>query len=201
MLLVTLEGLPHSGRCAVLRNLVQRCPDWAALNVLPEAPASASAHLGYVLFASLMRKVQALHKCARPGGVVLLNTPWFEHLARHQALWGLFEAMTRELVTCLRSSVHTHAMVMLRVPYDETFEQMVCCNNPFWNSTTLADVLAAQRIITAHMHTLPTSGEHPFPCKTVLVECPPFFEENEVVVEQVVAQIVAHVQRAQAQQS
>lgn len=200
MLLVTLEGLPHAGKCSVLRNLVALCPHWSAVNVAgtpsPTASwASASCRTGHALFASLMRKTHAISKSGNPG-VVLLNSPWFEHLPRRAPLQSLCKAMTRELVACLGCKVDKHVMVMLKVPPDETFEQMVSCGSPYWNSTSLADVRTAERVIADHMaRAQGLFSNHPFPCTSHTIECPPFFEENEVVALEIARRVVAVVER------
>lgn len=200
MLLVTLEGLPHSGKCCVLRNLLNQCPHWSAINVAgdptPAASwASPSCRTGHALFASLMRKAHAISHTAQ-SSVLLLNSPWFEHLPRRPPLQGLCKAMTQELVACLGCKVDKHVMVMLKVPPDETFEQMVCCGSPFWNNTSLADVHAAEGIIAQHTERAQgPQSNHPFPCAVHTIECPPFFEENEVVALGITRRIVAIVER------
>jgi len=218
MILVTLEGLPHSGKSCILRNLVQQRPGWVALNVAPEGPSVVTSRVAHTLFAALMRKVRAVCRTstAASGDVVLLNAPWFEHLPRHTCMWHLLSDMTHELTACLGCRVDVHAMFVLHVPHDETFEQMVCCGNPFWNSTSLADVHAAQDIISQHLEGLArcapppsqhsqhsqqtqlTQLTHPFPCRTFAIECPAFFEENEVLVQDITRRIVEAVEAIKA---
>lgn len=204
MILVTLEGLPHSGRPSILRKLVAARPNWVPRNVTPEQVHQVRP--AYHLFAALMRKLTAVSTCsaASNGAVVLLNAPWLEHLPRHQFMWGLMTAMTRELVASLECRVRLHVMIMLHVPHDETFEQMVCCGNPYWNTTSLADVCAEQQRIRDRLDLLNKSAGrappmHPFPCKTYAVECPPFFEENEVDICAVADRILGLVDAAVAQ--
>lgn len=200
MLLVSLEGLPHAGRSCILRNLTSRCPGWTALNVLPDPSAaccwaSASTHMGHALFAALLRKVSAITKCGKlPGdAVVLLNSPWYEHLPRHGTVWSLLADVTRALVSALGcgDTVHRHAMIMLHVPHDETFEQMVCCGNPYWNGTSLADLDAMHATVAGHLHGLSADpGGHPFTCATFAIQCPAFFDENEVVASAITDRII-----------
>lgn len=205
VLLVTLEGLPHAGRACVLRQLVHARPGWAALNVAPDpatacAWASAECRAHHAQFASLMRKLHGLARCgaaARVAGVVLLSSPWFEHVTCHPAVRALAAEMTAELVACLGCPVRKHLMVLLDVPPDETFEQMVCCGNPSWNSTSLADVRNAQAAIVRGMRAARDGGEaHPFPADLVTVRCPAFFEENEVLARGITQGIVAAVEAA-----
>ena len=201
MFMVTLEGLPHSGRARILRNLAARCPDWHATNVRPDPMgpsswASATCRTGHSLFAALMRKVSAIGRVGRGGGTLLLNSQWFEHLPHHPALWALMADTTRELVATMHCHVDLHVMIMLHVHHDETFEQMVCSGNPSWNMTGLADVREAQEHIGDHLESLATSGSHPFPCVTYTIRCPPFFDENEVVAHAVTQRIVDIVHAA-----
>jgi hypothetical protein len=206
MLLVTLEGLPHAGRSAVLRHLVHARPDWAYVSVLPEPAATcswptAAARAGHALFASLLRKTKAVAAAQPPAGraaaaarAILLSCPWLEHLPRSRPLWALRSAVTRELVARLGIRVHAHAMVVLHVPHDETFEQMVCCGNPYWNGTSLSDVAATQACIAQQAaRAQDGTADHPFPCAVCTVHCPPFFEENEVVARAITARILAFV--------
>ena len=195
MYLLTLEGLPHSGRCAVLRALAKQCPHWATLNAAA-APAntcswaSSDGRAHHALFASLIRKLQAVSSlgCGNEpaGGVVLLSNPWFEHLPRHPAMWRLMSELTKEAVRCLACPVRQHIMVLIHVSGDETFEQMVCCGSALWNGTSLADVHATQVHITQQMH---EPSYHPFPAVTYTIHCPPFFEENEIVLQGIVQDI------------
>lgn len=195
MILVSLEGLPHSGKKSVLRSLAHLRPSWTTLNVAPDGPSEVTHRMAHALFAALMRKIQALRKLGPHGAVVLLNSPWFEHLPRHNQLWTLFADMTHELTSSLGCHVDMHALIMLKVPHDETFEQMVCCTNAFWNTTSLGDVHAAEHIIAEHLRTLPGAGDHPFPCATYAITCPPFFEENEILVKSVAHKIVDIVEK------
>lgn len=203
VVLVTLEGLPHAVRSCVLRHLVRQCPDWDAVNVLPDpvascAWASAACRSSHALFAALLRKVTALGRPRERGaGVLLLNSPWFEHAPRCRPVWDLLLDMTHELVRRCGSSVRVHVMAMLLVPPDETFEQIVCCGNPSWNATSLADVAAAQRGVAAQVQRARDEpGSHPFPCVTHTVQCPPFPEENEVVTAAIASAIAATVAAA-----
>lgn len=201
MLLVTLEGLPHAGRARILRNLVAQCQDWTPTNVAPDAMspscwASPRCRTAHASFAALMRKVAAVSKAGPGIGTMLLNSPWFEHLPRHPALWALQTEATRELVACMQCCVDLHIMIVLLVSHDETFEQMVCCGNPCWNGTSLVDVRTAQKHIIEHLDGLPDSKMHPFPCRTFTIQCPPFFEENEVVAAAITQKIVDIVMHA-----
>lgn len=194
MLLLTLEGLPHTGKTAVMQKLARQRPDWVAINVSPDPAAACSwasplCRSSHALFASLLRKLRGVSKCAGSDGVVLLNTSWFEHLPRHPALWTLMCDVTKELARSFGCSVDLHVMVLLRVPHDETFEQMVCCGNPFWNGTSLEDVRLAQAQIAQQMVPAAEAG-HPFPCLSYAIHCPPFFEENEVVAQSITQSIV-----------
>lgn len=211
MILVTLEGLPHSGKSCILRSLVHQRPGWVAMNVAPEGPSAVTSRVAHTLFAALMRKVRAICRTSTwaSGDVVLLNAPWFEHLPRHGCVWHLLSDMTRELTACMGCRVDTHAMFVLHVPHDETFEQMVCCSNPIWNSTSLADVRATQTIISQHLESLasrapplppspPSPRSHPFPCRSFAIECPAFFEENEVVVQDITRRIIEAVEGIRA---
>lgn len=193
MIVVTLEGLPHSGKRAVIRSLVQQCPDWKAVNVAPEASAACTwagtCRSTHALFSAMLRKVRAISLCGEHAGVVLLNMPWIEHLPRHPQVQALAHAATRELLACLPCKVDLHVMVLLRVHHDETFEQMVCCGNPIWNHTSLEDVRVAQDMIAGTM----TS---PFPSQTNTICCPPFFDETEVVTQHVTQSIVDVVEAA-----
>ena len=201
VLLVTLEGLPHAGRASVLRHLLHLRPGWAALNVAPDPAtacswASAECRAHHAQFASLMRKLHGLARCAK-AGVVLLSSPWFEHVTAHPVVRALATDMTAELVACLGCPVQKHLMVLLDVPPDETFEQMVCCGNPSWNSTSLADVRAAQAAIAHSMQgARDGSLPHPFPAELVTLRCPAFFEENEVVARGITQAVVAAVEQA-----
>ena len=204
MLLVTLEGLPHAGRACVLRQLMHLRPGWAAINVSPDpatacAWASAECRASHAQFASLMRKLHCLSRCGPEARVVLLSSPWFEHLTCHPAVRALAAELTAELVARLGCRVRKHLMVMLDVPHDETFEQMVCCGNPSWNATSLADLRGAHTAIARGMHVARDGGgAHPFPCETCTVHCPAFFDENEVVARGITRTIVAAVERAAA---
>ena len=195
MILLTLEGLPHSGKSCILRHLVHLRPGWTTLNVAPEGPPASGPRVAHMMFAALIRKARAVSRAPARPSVVLLNTPWFEHMPRQRCTWALLTDMTHELAGALGCRVGVHAMCVLQVPHDETFEQMVCCGNPFWNGTSLADVLAAQRIIARHVDSLegPASGAHPFPSRVFHVDCPPFFDENEVVVRDIAARIAGEV--------
>lgn len=199
VLLVTLEGLPHAGRACVLRHLLHQRPGWAALNVAPDPAtacvwASAECRAHHAQFASLMRKLHGLARCEGTG-VVLLNSPWFEHLTCHPVVRGLVGEMTAELVARLGCPVRGHLMVLLDVPADETFEQMVCSGNPTWNGTSLADVRAAQAAIAHGMRGARDGSEpHPFPAELVTLRCPAFFEENEVLARGIAQAIVAAVE-------
>ena len=207
MYLVTLEGLPHSGKCALLRSLLHQCPAWSTANVAPDPAAactwaSPSCRTHHALFASLLRKVLATSK-APQDGVLLLNSPWFEHLPRTQEMWRLMADVTQLLVASVGCSVKAHIMILLQVPHDETFEQMVCCGNPFWNGTSLADVQHTQTRIAHHVTGvagltgaaggLSSGTGHPFPCVAYTIRCPPFFEENEVVAQAIARDIIAMV--------
>ena len=197
MILVTLEGLPHAGKCRVLRHLVEARPDWVATNVAPDPQgplswASSSCRTGYSLFAGLMRQLSPVASLGATEGVVLLNCPWYEHLPQQECLWDLLRDVTRELVACLPCRVDRHVMVMLHVPPDETFEQMITCGSPCWNGTSLADVRAVAARIRDQ---LDRPEGHPFPAAATHVQCPPFFEEVEVAWRAV----VAHVQAAVAE--
>lgn len=173
------------------------------MNVSPDPAAacswaSSACRTSHALFASVMRKIQALG--GKQHKVVLLNSPWLEHLPRHQPLWSLLDDMTHELVDRLDCHVDMHVMVMLHVPHDETFEQMVCCGNAYWNGTSLADVAAAQSIIAQHLRSAAAGTvSHPFPCVTYTIQCPPFFEENEVVAQAITRDVVNLVARLEAQ--
>ena len=90
MLLLTLEGLPHSGRAAVLRIIHRDKPGWVMVTV-PHHPASP--------WHSVARKVQAVSSNAA-ADIVVLNVPWFEHVPAHPTLTRLQRAMTRELSSC-----------------------------------------------------------------------------------------------------
>lgn len=196
MILLTLEGLPHSGKCAVLRCLMQRCPGWKAVNVAPSplpscSWTSPSCRTSHALFSALLRKVRALSAAPCEPRVVMFNCPWFEHLPRNSTLDTLLTSATQHLIRSVECDVSLHIMVLLHVHHDETFEQMVNCGNPFWNGTSIADVHAAQDRIAGTLARLAAGTEdHPFPCATHTVKCPPFFEENEVVVHHIAQTIV-----------
>lgn len=197
MYLVTLEGLPHSGKGSVLHQLAHACPDWTLLNVAHEPGgascswASVGNRSGYALFGSLLRKMRAVQKSSGKDGVVLLNVPWNEPLPRHPAIQVLLTDVTREVASCLGCTVDKHIMVFLRVCPDETFEQMVCAGNPVWNGTTLDDVRATQDTI---------AEGHPFPYATHCITCPRFFEENEVVTQAIARDIADAVHGLQGLQ-
>lgn len=196
MIVLTLEGLPHSGKCAILRCLMHRCPGWKAMNVAPTPAPSCSwsspaCRSGHAMFAALLRKVRALSALATPGQVVMFNCPWFEYLPRSEVLEKLHACATERLIRRLKCSVRLHIMVLLHVHHNETFEQMVSCGNPFWNGTSLADVQAAQHAIQHNLEHLGTRPQdHPFPCLTYCIKCPPFFEENEIVTNDIVQTII-----------
>lgn len=201
MYLVTLEGLPHAGRACILRQLAHQRPGWTALDVKPDPAtacswASSECRANHALFAALACKMRALGGGGDDtvGKIVLLNTPWFEHMPRHQSVLSLASDMTHELVARLGVEVRAHIMIMLGVPHDETFEQIVCYGNPYWNTTSLADVVATQGAITQHLlRAQAGTAGHPFTCATYQVHCPPFFEENEVVVKGIKAEVINFV--------
>lgn len=184
----------------ILRHLTQARPEWAAINVAPDPGAacswaSSASRANHALFASILRKTKAL--CKAREGVVLLNSPWFEHLPRHKTVWSLRSAVTRELVARVGCRVNKHVMIVLHVAHDETFEQLVCCGNPYWNGTSLADVAATQACIAQQVSTATAgTGDHPFACEAHTIHCPPFFEENEVVAGAITARIVSVVENA-----
>lgn len=209
MIVLTLEGLPHSGKCAILRRLMQRCPEWRALNVAPSPSPSATwsspcCQSSHALFSALLRKLKALAGTpAEASRVVVMNCPWFEYLPKHAALQDLAASATAHLLGCLRSHVRLHIMVLLHVHPDETFEQMVCCGNPFWNGTSIADVRDALDTIRHAMDAAKARAlPHPFECETHVIPCPQFFEENEVVLngmaEAIVDLVGCHAARATA---
>jgi hypothetical protein len=171
MLLLTLEGLPHSGRAAVLRIIHRDRPAWIMVNV-PHHPASP--------WHSLARKVQAVSANAK-ADILVLNVPWFEHVPAHPATTRLQRAMTRELVEVHGCHVDTHVMVHLRMPHDESFEQMVCSGNSCYNTTTLEDLRNEQVRIAQEL--LDTPKNHPFECATFALPCPPFFDDCEATLE------------------
>ena len=190
--LVSLEGLPHTGRDKVIRHLASKTEDIAVLDV-PIASAAANggtwtaaaSQANYALFSSLLHKLRKVASAKEP--VSLLTTPWFEHMPRHPAIWNLVASATRALVDAYGIDVSAHIMVLLHTPHDETFEQLVCSGNPFWNSTSLADVQFEQIHIAQMMHDV--ASRHPFPCVAYTIHCPPFFEENEVIVNSIVSDI------------
>ena len=190
MYLVTLEGLPHAGRCRILRALASARPDWAPVGLAAgNGWSTPSCRATHVLFATLLRKMRAVAGAAEErGGVALLGVPWFEHLPRSPCVQALAQDMTLQLVRCLGCSVRLHVMVLLGLSHDEAFEQMVCSGNPYWNNHSLVDVAAAESCV------LEQTG--PFPSVVVRVQCPPFVEENEVVVADVAREIADAVQVA-----
>lgn len=194
MLLVTLEGLPHSGKACVLRHVAARSPSWTTVAVPPDAAtgtcapfATACSRTTHALFASLLAKLKALHKVPRSCPAALMCPAWYDHLPRHPAVWRLFTDMASVVVRLLGLQFDAHVMVQLRVSPDETFEQMVCCGNPCWNATSLADLRAAEQTISAAMR----SAAHPIsPARVAEIACPPFFEENEVVLAAIAETVV-----------
>lgn len=159
--------------------------------------ASTECRANHALFAALACKMRALGGGDgedASGKVVLLNTPWFEHMPRHQSVLSLASDMMHELVARLGVKVRVHIMVMLGVPHDETFEQIVCYGHPYWNTTCLADVVATQEAITQQlMRAQAGTAGHPFTCATYQIKCPPFFEENEVVVKGIKTEVINFV--------
>lgn len=188
MYLVTLEGLPHAGRCRILRALASLRPDWSAVGLAGNGWSTPSCSATHALFATLLRKTRAVAGLAEHPGVVLLGAPWFEHLPRGPCVQALARDMTLELARGLGCRVRLHVLVTLAVPHDEAFEQMVCSGNPYWNGHALADVEAAEARVL--------DQPRPFPSVTARVECPPFVEENEVVAHGVARAIVDAVQAA-----
>lgn len=191
MLLVTLEGLPHSGRTAVLRQLVRDRPEWAAVPVPGAEPAAtacawSSPHTRatHALLANLLRKAHAL-RAAPARGVVLLAAPWFEHPPRHPAVAALAHDAAAAL--CAGLPVRAHLMVQLDVPQDETFEQMVCCGNACWNATALDDVRATRAAIAQEL--LDAPGRHPWPCASFALPCEPFFDDTDACVRSLARQV------------
>lgn len=193
MHLVTLEGLPHAGRCRVLRALAFLSPDWVPVGLAGHSWATPSCSATHALFATLMRKTRAVADLAEQRGTVLLSAPWFEHLPRSPCARGLLRDMTLELAQHLGCSVRLHLMVFLGLPHDEAFEQMVCSSNPYWNNHSLADVADAESRI---LEQACRPEGHPFPFATVQVACPPFVEENEVAALSVARTILDAVQDA-----
>ena len=182
MLLLTLEGLPHSGRAAVLRIIHRDKPGWVMVTV-PHHPASP--------WHSVARKVQAVSSNAA-ADIVVLNVPWFEHVPAHPTLTRLQRAMTRELVEVLGCLVDAQVMVHLRIPHDESFEQMVCSGNSCFNTTTLDDLRVEQVRIAQEM--LDTPKNHPFQCEAFTLSCPPFFDDCEATLELAAQDIVRIVE-------
>ena len=176
MLLVTLEGLPHSGRDAVLHQLRRERPAWTFANAAPD-PWSASPAAAWRVWHGLLRKVRALGAAGKTD-VLVLSAPWFEHVPRHPAVCKLVRAMTRELVAAMGAAVEAHVMVHLLTPRDESFEQMVCSGGTAHNGTTLEDLGCEQVRVAQEMLDAPT--HHPFPCAAFTLHCPPFFDDNEV---------------------
>jgi hypothetical protein len=195
--LVSLEGLPHTGRDKVVRHLASGVAGFAVLDVPLASTATnggtwtcAASQANYALFASLLYKLRKV-AVADPD-VSLLTTPWFEHMPRHPAIWTLVASATQALVRACGVQVSAHIMVLLHASHDETFEQIVCSGNPFWNSTSLGDVQTEQIHIAQMMHDV--ASKHPFPCIAYTIHCPPFFEENEVVVSSIASDIHKIVQ-------
>ena len=180
MLLVTLEGLPHSGRDAVLHTLRRERPAWTFANTPPD-PWSASPAAAWRIWHGLLRKVRAVGAGGK-ADVLVLSAPWFEHVPRHPAVCKLARAMTAELVTTLTAAagvkVAAHVMVHLLTPRDESFEQMVCSGATAHNATTLEDLRCEQVRVAQELLDAPT--HHPFPCAAFTLPCPPFFDDNEV---------------------
>jgi len=182
MMLLTLEGLPHSGRAAVLRIIHRVRPAWTMISV---------AHHPSSPWHSLVRKVQAVSSHAA-ADILVLNVPWFEHVPAHPAMARLQHEMTRELVSVLGCHVDTHAMVHLRMPHDESFEQMVCSGNSWYNAVTLEDLRAEQVRIAQEM--LDAPKHHPFQCQTFTLTCPPFFDDCEATLDKATQDVVRIVE-------
>ena len=196
MLLVTLEGLPHSGREAVMQTLRRQRPGWTFANTPPD-PWSASPAAGWRVWHGLLRKVRAVsgHGNTDDGAnaVVVLGAPWFEHVPRHPAVCRLVRAMTDELVKTLGvEDVSTHIMVHLVTPRNESFEQMVCSGGTAHNGTTLDD-LRCEQVRVAH-EMLHAPSHHPFPCAAYTLHCPPFFDDNEVSLDAIARQVMLIVE-------
>lgn len=196
MHLLTIEGLPHIGRSAILSAMIRLRPEWVFENATDDAQVHSSwasdvSRRTFLVFQSLVRKVTAMKK---NGGnaVVVLGTPWFEHLPRHAALLDLEENLTKELVHLFGCHVTTHTMVMLHAPHDETFEHMVCSSDPSWNTTSLHDVCHGQEIIAKRVSLAASS--HPFPCVVHTIQCPAFFDDNEVVLQSIARRIITMVE-------
>jgi hypothetical protein len=192
--LVTLEGLPHGGRHAVVRALMHACPGWSLSNVASEASCRDVGDAGHAQFASLMRKMRALSAASGARAVCLLSCPWFEHFPEHPGTGALVADMTRALAEALGVRVPLHVLVVLVVCADESFEQIVCTGGPQWNATCLADVHEKQASL-ARMDCTDPAGT-PFPSAVLTVRCPPFFEENEVVVCRIAQRVVDFVSDA-----
>jgi hypothetical protein len=141
-----------------------------------------------------MHKMAALSR-GEAREVLLLGSPWHEHLPGNTELQKVLAVATRELVRRMGAAVRKHAMVMVRVSPDETFEQLVAGSNPQWNATTLCDVRAAQEAIAVRVR---SATDHPFPSASHTVTAPPFFDENEVVIAAISADIVGFVEGLKA---
>jgi hypothetical protein len=182
-LLVTLEGVPHTGRQAVLRCVAKVRPAWKAVCLEPSQST----------WQSLLRKIQASKVSTSshvPGAeVVVMGVPWFERLPRHPALCRLLRRLTRETVPA--DAFAAHVMVHLRVPHHESFEQLVGVADPHAGGVTLEDVRMGQVRIAQEL--LDAPAHHPFPCASFTVHCPPFFDDNEASLLNVASQVVGIV--------
>ena len=210
MLLVTLEGLPHSGRAAVVRALAKRRPEWAVVAVPTDPPGASAcawsspgtrhAHAMYNAALHKMRALQpyaaAASRAQAKGQVVMLTAPWFEYLPEHPTNARLLRASIVELAGALGVTAEAHVLVHLHVPHDETFEQIVCSGNSFFNATSLGDVRAEQVRISQQLHDAP--GAHPFPCAAFAIRCPPFFDDNELMLGSVAEEVARLVDLVRA---
>lgn len=175
MLLLTLEGLPHSGRAAVLKLLARQQPGWLFIAV--EQTQSP--------WLALVKKIQGLAKAK--GKIVVLSAPWFESVPQHPAVARLVKRMTLELVGLFGVVLDAHVMIHLKASHHESFEQMVGLANPHHNLTTLEDMSSQQNIIAHELLAAPK--DHPFPPNTFTIHCPAFYDDNELTIRDVAQQV------------
>ena len=190
IILVTLEGLPHTGRSAMLRILHRVRPAWIMANI--DTTVSP--------WQSLMRKVSAIGSTTTMAAgprVVVLSAPWFEHVPQHPAALRLLRRLTTELIGVTDTLVALHVMVHLRASHDESFEQMVASGNAAYNNTTLNDLRSLQVCIAQEMLDAPT--HHPFPSTSYTLTCPPFFDDNEATLNSLATDVINIVEAVEVE--
>lgn len=183
MILVTLEGLPHSGRAAVLHHLTRRKSDWRF------------AHVDSGNFwAAALLKARALVPTAGAASkkVLVLGAPWCE-IPKHPAVAKLARDLHAEVVRVLHARVDMHVMVHLRVPVHESFEQLIVAMHQGHVNSSLADLTMNQNAVAQET----MSPSSPFPCLGFTVQCPAFFDDNECSLLDVVRQIEGIVNAVQ----